>query len=221
MKNNIKIDALRSDLAERVINICPKLSKEGFKVIRIPDDIYSEMYQKTIAAYYLENNIRKEYGADNAIPNENKLDPEVCFLNDNFFDLVHKNPDFIKLHEDFAGINLKPTYWYGPRVYLNGHVLKEHIDHPTTHLIGSSLKIFSEGDDEWPLTFLVDGQRVSVSLERGEMVIFEAVRVPHARPTPFKGKRYFGIFYHYAPLDFNAVASDEYAKLASEYEKIM
>jgi hypothetical protein len=60
-----------------------------------------------------------------------------------------------------------------------------------------------------------------VILKQGEMVIFEAVRIPHSRPVKFRGDRYFGIFYHFKPKFPEKDLSPEYLEMAEKYEKVM
>jgi hypothetical protein len=220
-KDNVVISHLKSKLADDVISACPALSEKGYKVVNVPENIFHEMYRRTIKAYFLQGNILTEKDAQHAIPNEHGIDPEICYLDDDFFAQVHNDPAFIRLHSEFAGIELKPSFFFGPRVYHKGDVLKEHIDHPSTHIIGSSINIFCEGNPDWPLVFRVGNQYEEVVVKQGEMVIFEAVRVPHSRPIPFSGERYFGIFYHFEPKEPSKVLSSKYFRAANFYEEAM
>lgn len=221
VKDDVVISTLKLDIAEKVIASCPVLSEKGYTIVKVPDRIFQEMYRKTIRSYFLQGNILTEKDAQHAIPNSYRKDPEICYLDDNFFKDIHYDPEFIKLHTDFSGVDLKPSFFFGPRVYHKGAVLKEHIDHPSSHIIGSSINIFCEGNADWPLTFRVGDKLEEAVLKQGEMAIFEAVRVPHARPLPFQGEKYFGIFYHFEPIVPANVLSNEYFEVANQYEEAM
>jgi hypothetical protein len=220
-RDDVVISPLKSKLADDVISACPVLSEKGYKVIDVPENIFHEIYRRTIRAYFLQGNVLTEKDAQHAIPNTYGVAPEICYLDDNFFTQVHNDPDFINLHSEFAGIELKPSFFFGPRIYHRGDILKEHIDHPSTHIIGSSINIFCEGNPDWPLVFRVGNQYEEVVIKQGEMVIFEAVRVPHSRPIPFSGERYFGVFYHFEPKEPSKVLSNQYFDAANLYEEAM
>ncbi len=215
------IAPLRSALAEQLMSACPVLSLKGYEVVKVPPRLYELIYRRTIKAYYLQNLILQEEGAGHAIPNRMGVAPELCYLEDNFFSRVHNDPEFIALHSRFAGFDVRPSFFFGPRVYHHSDVLKEHIDHPNTHILGSSINVFCEGDPDWPLVFRVGNVYEEVVLSPGEMVIFEAVRIPHSRPVPFNGDRYFGLFYHFEPVNPGKVLSPEYFELAARYEELM
>lgn len=221
LKEDVIIAPLKLDIAQEVISLCPKFHKKGYQVYKMPDRLYHEIYRKTVRAYYLCGNHTIEQVQYDAISNSGRVPPEVCFLDNDFFTQVHHDPEFIAMHSDFAGVELSPSYFYGPRVYHKNDILREHIDHPTTHLIGSSLNVFCEGDKNWPLVFKIGDIYEEVILEPGQMAIFEAVRIPHSRPVKFKGDRYFGLFFHFSPKNVKEVLSEDYLKRANEYEKVM
>ena len=219
--DDVVISPLKSKLAQDVISSCPVLSEKGYKVVSVPENLFREIYRRTIKAYFLQGNISREWGAEHAIPNAYGNIPEICYLDDDFYTRVHNDQDFIKLHSEFAGVELKPSFYFGPRVYHKGDILKEHIDHPSTHIVGSSINIFCEGNPDWPLVFKVGDQYEEVVLKQGEMVIFEAVRVPHSRPIPFSGERYFGLFYHFEPQYSSNILGEKYYHFARLYEEEM
>ena len=55
-------------------------------------------------------------------------------------------------------------------------------------------------NEDWPLN-LVDhkGQKHTLKLKPGEMLLYESNTVPHARQTPFNGTYFDNLFVHYKP----------------------
>jgi len=108
--------------------------------------------------------------------------------------------DLKELHEAWAGTALKPTTFYGPRIYLPGSVLARHVDRVDRHVIGSTMTIEVDIDRPWP--FVIEDHRArvhAIDIAPGEMVLFESSRLPHCRPEPLKGRFYINFFLHYAP----------------------
>jgi hypothetical protein len=87
------------------------------------------------------------------------------------------------------------------RVYTEGAVLDEHIDSLGTHVISLILNIGQTGVREpWPLTIKdVHGERHSVLMEPGDMVLYESSKCQHGRPLPFEGDSFTNMFVHYKP----------------------
>jgi hypothetical protein len=104
------------------------------------------------------------------------------------------------LHEEWAGIELTPVQFWGPRVYLRNAVLARHIDIPTTHIISASITIDCRLDKPWPMVLeREDGEQVEVNLAPGEMLLYEGARLPHYRPKPLEGDYYINLYLHYVP----------------------
>ena len=105
--------------------------------------------------------------------------------------------------EKWSGLKLKPTSAYGPREYRRGSSLRMHVDTEATHVISGILHIYREGmDSDWPLVVINrQGERESVFMKPGELVLYESASLPHSREQPLNGDYYVNMFVHYQPVD--------------------
>jgi len=76
---------------------------------------------------------------------------------------------------------------YGIRVYKEGSILATHVDR--LPLVSSAIiNVASDLDEPWPLeVFGHDGKATNVTMEPGDMVLYESHSVLHGRPFPLKG----------------------------------
>jgi prolyl 4-hydroxylase len=104
--------------------------------------------------------------------------------------------------EEWVGREIVPTSQYGIRIYTNNSVLATHVDR--TPLISSCIiNVAQEGMAEpWPIeVYSHDGKAYNVTMEPGDMVLYESATVLHGRPAPLNGKAYANIFVHFEPVD--------------------
>lgn len=101
--------------------------------------------------------------------------------------------------EAWTGQSLVPTSVYGIRVYNNGAILAPHVDR--LPLVTSAIiNIAQDVDTPWPLELIGhDGKAVNVTMEPGEMLLYESHSVLHGRPFPLEGAFYANIFVHFEP----------------------
>ena len=103
--------------------------------------------------------------------------------------------------ESPAKINLQPASLYGIRVYGEGAVLAPHVDRlplVTSAIINVAQDL--DGGEPWPLeVYGHDGVAYNVTLEPGDMLLYESHSVIHGRPFPFQGKYYANVFIHFEP----------------------
>ena len=101
--------------------------------------------------------------------------------------------------EDWTGEDLSPTSIYGIRVYKEGAVLLPHVDR--LPLVASAMvNIAADVDEPWPVEIYDhDGTAHNVTLEPGEMLLFESHSAIHGRPFPLKGRFYAMLFIHFEP----------------------
>lgn len=97
------------------------------------------------------------------------------------------------------------TSIYGVRRYQNGSVLRMHVDTSNTHVISAIINVnqedISEGTD-WPLLILDHDEKEHwVSMQPGDLVLYESAKLLHGRPTTLSGGAYDNIFIHYMPED--------------------
>mmetsp|Transcript_3734 Transcript_3734/g.7143 ORF Transcript_3734/g.7143 Transcript_3734/m.7143 type:complete len:550 (+) Transcript_3734:102-1751(+) len=96
---------------------------------------------------------------------------------------------------------LSPASMYGIRTYTKGAVLAPHVDR--LPLVTSAIINVAQDLDEgeaWPLeVYAHDGVAYNVTLEPGDMLLYESHSVIHGRPYPFQGKFYSNVFVHFEP----------------------
>lgn len=107
------------------------------------------------------------------------------------------------LHEEWSGMELQESRCYGIRVYQPGSYLYNHVDRSETHIISSTICVAYQLSEPWPLYIEDgDGNPHEISMEPGEMVLYEGARLMHGRPYPLQGRFYAGLFVHYAPMNW-------------------
>ena len=102
-------------------------------------------------------------------------------------------------HTEIAGLEF--TAFYGIREYSRGASLRNHVDRVDTHVFSAVLQVAQSGVEEpWPLQVIgFDGKLYDVTLEPGEMILYEGHKLIHGRPYPFNGTRFANAFIHFKP----------------------
>jgi len=196
---------------------CPRFHDRGWEVVSLPDDFHQSLVKGYHEAFFKRRSAVPEGPDKRAVVNTLGL-PTLSLNDDPAFDGVRDNPWLLAEMERFAGCPLVPSRRYGPRVATRGAVLVPHRDKPQTHLLGASITVACDTDEPWLMVLEnPDGRRDEVDLLPGQALLFEAVRMRHARPTPMKGKFYAGIFVHYLPADPGRL-SPEFHELARRFE---
>jgi hypothetical protein len=101
--------------------------------------------------------------------------------------------------EEWTGMELQPTSLYGIRAYTEGAVLNPHADR--VPLVSSCIvNVAQDVDEDWVLeVYDREGNAVNVTMEPGDMVLYESGSLIHGRPFPLKGRYYANIFIHFEP----------------------
>jgi prolyl 4-hydroxylase len=101
--------------------------------------------------------------------------------------------------EEWTGMELKPVSMYGIRVYTEGAILNPHVDR--LPLVSSCIiNVDQDVDEPWPLeVYDREGRAVNVTMEPGDMVLYESGSLIHGRPFPMKGRFFANIFIHFEP----------------------
>lgn len=101
--------------------------------------------------------------------------------------------------EQWTGMEQKPTSMYGIRVYTEGAILNPHVDR--LPLVSSCIiNVDQDVDEPWVLEVYDRHDRaVNVTMEPGDMVLYESGSLMHGRPFAMKGKFYANIFIHFEP----------------------
>mmetsp|Transcript_14747 Transcript_14747/g.48165 ORF Transcript_14747/g.48165 Transcript_14747/m.48165 type:complete len:379 (+) Transcript_14747:15-1151(+) len=110
--------------------------------------------------------------------------------------------------EAWTGQTLKPTSLYGIRVYGPGAILNPHLDR--LPLVTSAiLQIDQDLDDPWPVEVVGhDGNAYNVTLQPGDMALYESHTIIHGRPHPLKGRFFANVFVHFIPADHDGRNDD-------------
>ena len=96
---------------------------------------------------------------------------------------------------EITQINLVPQYSYH-RLYTKGTELERHRDRESCE-ISVTLCLGYESHYNWPIWFEEkSGEKISVTLNPGDMVIYKGVELDHWR-EPFQGKNHAQVFLHY------------------------
>jgi len=95
---------------------------------------------------------------------------------------------------------LRPVSLYGIREYTEGSVLSPHVDR--VPLVSSGIvNVAQDVDEPWPLeVYDRQGQAVNITMEPGDMILYESHSLIHGRPFPLRGRSYANIFIHFEPF---------------------
>ena len=104
--------------------------------------------------------------------------------------LLHLQPTM----EQTTGLSLLPTYSY-LRIYERGAVLARHQDRHACE-ISASLTIGYDAPEPWPLLLEAHQQPRSITLHRGDMLLYKGRDLPHWRER-FDGNYWIQAFFHY------------------------
>ncbi len=104
---------------------------------------------------------------------------------------------------------LRPVSLYGIREYTEGSVLSPHVDR--IPLVSSGIvNVAQDVDEPWPLeVYDRNGHAVNITMEVGDMILYESHSLIHGRPFPLKGRSYANVFIHFEPYDGWHDARDE------------
>jgi prolyl 4-hydroxylase len=135
--------------------------------------------------------------------------------------------------EQWTRQSLVFTSLYGIRIYHTGAILAPHVDR--LPLVSSAIINVAQDDDDaepWILEVIGHtGKAVNLTLDPGDMLLYESHSVIHGRPFPLQGNYYANVFFHFEPFGHTArhsqknaygsddVAYEEHTKAA--YEKAL
>lgn len=198
----------------------------GFKKIKAPEDVF-----KLIKDFWERNkhSAKKEtWGTANTYTNNWVVPTEMVSVEDRTlrgggYTLKQKIWDAAKeTISEWTGEELTQCSLYGIRVYHEGSILSTHVDR--LPLVSSAIiNVAQDLDEPWPLeVYGHDGKAYNVTMEPGDMVLYESHSVLHGRPFPLKGRFYANLFIHFEPvghsLRHNAEV-EENTDVHSKYKK--
>jgi prolyl 4-hydroxylase len=180
----------------------------GFKKIKAPTELY-----KLIKDFWMANKDKgseEVWSAGNTYTNSwisrsdliSIYDTNLRGGGENLKNSIHDAArDIIS---EWTGQELTPCSLYGIRAYHNGAILSPHVDR--LPLVSSAIICVDQDLDEpWPLEVIGhDGRAYNVSMEPGDMVLYESHSIIHGRPYPMKGRYMANIFIHFEPTGHSA-----------------
>lgn len=106
--------------------------------------------------------------------------------------------------EEWTGQELIESSLYGIRVYKNNSILATHVDR--LPLVSSCIiQVAQDIDEPWPVEVIGHDRKAhNVTMEPGDMVLYESHSVLHGRPFPLNGRYYANVFVHYIPKNHEA-----------------
>ena len=101
---------------------------------------------------------------------------------------------------EWTGQQLAECSLYGIRIYHEGSMLAPHVDR--LPLVSSAIiNVDQDVDEPWPLEVIGhDGIAANVTMEPGDMVLYESHSIIHGRPFPLKGRFMANVFIHFEPI---------------------
>jgi prolyl 4-hydroxylase len=92
------------------------------------------------------------------------------------------------------------TATYGVRKYLRGSHLGNHCDKKNTHVISAIIHLDDASDKPWNL-YIEDHhfRPHNVTMEYGDIVLYESTTCLHGRPEPFEGESHCNMYVHFKP----------------------
>ena len=208
---NVFWDTQFSDTGKRVT--VPAFTQTGFKKMKMPE----EMMTKILEYYHSRPDVLESHvtGYINNQPDKKKdgtgkmgMADTVTYTRDwtgpmRDMILEHMTPILEEwIGGEERGTPLEYTSIYGMRIYTNGSMLMNHADRADTHAVSAILNVMQEGIRKpWPLSIMGhDGLTHEITMEAGEMILYESARLVHGRPHAFDGDRYCNGFVHMRPV---------------------
>eukprot|EP00555_Chaetoceros_dichaeta_P002645 CAMPEP_0198249708 /NCGR_PEP_ID=MMETSP1447-20131203/1137_1 /TAXON_ID=420782 /ORGANISM="Chaetoceros dichaeta, Strain CCMP1751" /LENGTH=490 /DNA_ID=CAMNT_0043934395 /DNA_START=116 /DNA_END=1588 /DNA_ORIENTATION=+ len=178
-------------------------TENGFKKIKTPDAVWkliSEFWEKNKGTHANEN-----WGKGNTYVNHWTSPTHMVSVEDTGLRggggrlknaIWNAAKDTL---QEWTGEELTQCSLYGIRVYTEGAVLATHVDR--LPLVSSAIvNVAQDTDEPWPIEVIGhDGRAYNVTMEPGDMVLYESHSVLHGRPFPMKGRFYANIFIHFEP----------------------
>ena len=179
------------------------LTEVGFQKIRAPPKL-----KALIDAFWTQNSDKgkpEQWGAGNSYVNHWNNPTELVSVDDKG---LRGSGATLKRHiweaasatlEAWTAQELQPCSLYGIRVYHEGAIMLPHVDR--LPLVASAMiAVAQDVDEPWPTeVYDHDGNAHNVTLDPGDMLLFESHSVIHGHPFPLQGRYVALIFIHFEP----------------------
>ena len=187
--------------------ILPASHSLGFVKMKMPDGLHDQLlrfYRK-----WHHNKVEEEWDIHGTQLNFFKVKTHMIRLENDPEEKMSIALDILKpvllewIHSNGWTNITKLIYrsFYGIREYSRGASLRNHVDRIDTHVFSAILQIAQSGVEEpWPLQVIgFDGRRYDITMEPGDMILYEGHKLIHGRPYPFNGTQYVNAFVHFSP----------------------
>jgi len=176
----------------------------GYKKIRAPDDmikLLKDFWEKNRGREYTE-----EWFDGSVAANYWEVPTDMLPVEDDELEGGGKELKgaIWKLAEDtireWTNMDISATSVYGVRIYKEGSILSHHVDR--LPLISSAIiNVAQDVDEDWPIEVIGhDGVARNITMEPGDMILYESHSIVHGRPFALKGRYYANIFVHFEPV---------------------
>jgi len=166
----------------------------GFRLVKLPKDVMDVLNK-----FWRENHGKEkeeEWFVGNTYTNHWESPSMMLDVNDKYLEgggEALTNLIWDTAHgalEEWTGQELGRTGLYGIRIYTDKAVLAPHVDRMPL-VTSAVINIAQDVDEEWPMELWGhDGKAYNITMEVGDMLMYESHSVIHGRPWPMKG-RYF------------------------------
>lgn len=196
-------------------------TKMGFRKIKAPEGVFSRIKDFWEAN---KDGAKTEWHDLNTYHNMWEAPPDLCNIQDNHLPFggaavqAEIWEEARRVLEEWTGMHLAPCSMWGIRIYHNNSILATHVDR--NPLVSSAIiNVAQDVDEPWPLeVWGHDGLPYNVTMEPGDMVLYESHSILHGRPFPMRGRTFANIFLHFEPLGAYRKDPSDKSKPAIEYE---
>ena len=179
----------------------------GYKKVRLSDELFATIQdywqQEVIDKGGIENLQIEEWPEANTYVNHWESPSRMKHLTKYHAEIWRETEAHVRKWIPSAK-SFSRSSLYGIRVYLSDSILATHVDRDPL-ITSAIINVAQDVDENWPVE-LYDhkGQAQNITMQPGDMVLYESHSVLHGRPFPLKGRYFANIFVHFKPLFHDA-----------------
>ncbi|CAB9510807.1 Ankyrin Repeat [Seminavis robusta] len=175
----------------------------GFRKLRLPPEVFESILE------FWQTNRHEAYDepwpAGGTYINHWETPPGVVRVDNTSlpgggYDLTSQVWEALRpIVSEWTGQHLEEASMYGIRIYKTGNILATHVDRQP--LVSSVIiNVDQDLDEPWPLEVIGhDGLAHNITMEPGDLVLYESHSILHGRPYPLKGRFLANMFVHFEP----------------------
>jgi prolyl 4-hydroxylase len=105
--------------------------------------------------------------------------------------------------EKWTGVELSPSSMFGVSIFTDKTVVPHRVE-SLPFVISAIIHVADDLDTPWPIELYGhDGKAHNVTLDVGEMLLYESASVITGRPYPLQGRHYAEIFISFEPFGYS------------------